>query len=189
MKINFDPEKHEYEVDGVIPPSVTQILKSVGLIDDSFYSDDSAAKGLEIHELTKLIDEGFLKLEKLKHHSYIGYLKAWDKFKFDFGVGLEAIEKRIYHPNYNYAGTLDRIADIKKLKLKNCVIDIKTGQSAKWHGLQLWGYAMAENTENMMCVYIKDNGHYKIDMFEGTKERNRQTWISALNVYNFRYRN
>ena len=186
MKINFDPASHTYEIDGVVYPSVTQILKNVGIIDDRFYASGSADKGREIHELTKLIDEGFLNIDKLNHHSYIGYLKAWEKFKYEFDINIKSIELKIFSSIDNYAGTLDRLADVKKLKLKNCIIDIKTGQPQKWHGVQLWGYALAEHAEDMMAVYIKENGNYKVELFEDVKERNRSTWLSALNVYNFK---
>lgn len=188
MKIEFDATTHTYKVDGVIYPSVTRILKSVGIIDDTYYSNASASKGEEIHELTQLIDEKIITLESLKDNPYVGYVQAWVNFINEYQVTFKAIEKLVASTLHHYSGTMDRRADVGLLKLNDAVIDIKSGQLADWHGVQLWGYAIAEGTENMLAVYLRENGTYKPELFEEKREYNRQIWLSALNVYHFRHK-
>jgi len=61
--ISYDPTLHQYPEDGVVLPSVTEILKPVGLLDTRGFSRESANFGTEVNEATTLID---LKTRKAK---------------------------------------------------------------------------------------------------------------------------
>ena len=55
--LSFDPITHQYRLDGERVPSVTQVLSVCGLIDDTWYTEESRQRGQAIHLATKLLDE------------------------------------------------------------------------------------------------------------------------------------
>jgi len=61
--ISYDPPLHQYPEDGVVLPSVTEILKRGGLLNTRGFSRESANFGTEVNEATTLID---LKTRKAK---------------------------------------------------------------------------------------------------------------------------
>lgn len=79
--ISFDPTLHQYSEDGVVLPSVTEILKRVGLLDTKGFSRESANFGTEVHETTTLIDLGRKTVEEYEDDPRYRHLKAWELFK------------------------------------------------------------------------------------------------------------
>ena len=55
--LQFRAEDHSYHVNGVRLPSVTEILKDVGLIDTTFFAPEHAERGTRVHEATVFWDE------------------------------------------------------------------------------------------------------------------------------------
>ena len=51
-ELTFDEEKHEYRLDGEVLPSVTGILREMGFVDDTYFTEDSAARGTAVHRAT-----------------------------------------------------------------------------------------------------------------------------------------
>lgn len=129
MQIQFDEEKHEYSVDGVKVPSVSEILRPLsadryGKI-DPFVLKAAAEKGTAVHEATRQIDYGFKPEEDFITSPYI---KAYYMFLREVNPEWEMIEKVVgYFPISGeppiYAGTIDRYG---KIDGKPCVVDIKT---------------------------------------------------------------
>ena len=66
----FDPDTHQYWVGGEKVLSVTQILKTCGLIDDTWYTEKGRQRGQAVHLATQLYDEDYItkpvKLKDLK---------------------------------------------------------------------------------------------------------------------------
>ena len=181
MDITFSEERHEYKIDGQIVLSVTQVLKAAKLIDDTWYTKKSCQRGIDIHDITALIDSGITEFESYRNHEYYGYLEAWEKFKDDTKFEAHQIEYIVGHKDYRYAGTLDRLGMMNN---EYVIIDIKTGQPSKVHGLQLTGYEECINNTHivgnlkLVCVHLKINGTY--NMIEYKNEIN--VFLSALNI-------
>ena len=143
--IVFNDKLHEYRVGGIVSPSVSQILKANGLMENFRKSETALNNGtaihraLELHDLCKL-DERSLD-PRLKKCLYL-----WDKFKKEISVGqIIEVEKRVSF-SVLYAGTIDRV-----LKLRNghkMVLDFKSGNPQPWAALQTAGYAMAYDLEH-----------------------------------------
>jgi len=126
--IEFDEEKHEYKVDGVKYPSVTDILEHLtapgyGKV-DKWVLEAAKERGTYIHEVTQDIDLG-LPPEEIDD-GYIGYIEAYMKFLADYEPQWDTIEEQFFCAEYGYCGTIDRTGEIDGFK---CVLDIKTTAS------------------------------------------------------------
>ncbi len=169
--LEYDDKTHTYYLDGSEIKSVTQLLQDVGLMSSKFFTEEGANNGKRRHAVTELYDKEVLDWESVLEED-LPYLQAWIYFKKDYNVKIQAIEQRIYHPLLGYAGTIDRLAEVKNVPT---VIDIKTGAKNKDNELQLILYGlMVENTgqkPNLMTVYIKKNGKYSVEEYDYKNER------------------
>ena len=97
--IEFNKEKHEYKVDGIIRPSVTTILKDVGIIDFSGIPKNileaKSILGTGVHIACELKDKGILDYETLDN-IYLPYLAAWEKFADKYECIIIENEKKIF---------------------------------------------------------------------------------------------
>jgi len=136
--LTLDAETHTYWHEGRKIPSVTQILKGVGLIDTSWFTEEATLRGTCVHEATHLDDLGTLD-ENTVDEAVWPYLEQWRKFRAEMGVTITAMEQMIYSPIYGYAGTLDRTLLFAGNPVE-VLGDIKAGARAKWHALQTAAY-------------------------------------------------
>lgn len=137
MQIQFDEEKHEYSVDGVKVPSVSEILLPLSAdrykdLNQSILSF-AAQRGTAVHEACEAIDYG---LNPQVWFGIEGYVKAYMDFIRDYSPKWEMIEKvvgyvRVPGETPLYAGTIDRYG---KIDGKPCVVDIKTYSSLTTDG-------------------------------------------------------
>ena len=189
MGLEFTAENHIYRLEGVVIPSVTQIIKDAGLVNFDFISDELlAAKadlGNKVHRATELNDNGILDYEDL-HPKLRGYLDSWIKFRKDFDFIPSEIEMIYYHPLYRYAGRVDRIGDLT-------LVDIKSGTVQKTHSLQTAGYAelfnykkpKREQIKRRLAVYLTPE-NYKV--IEHKESSDRNIFLAALTIANYHKR-
>jgi hypothetical protein len=164
--LNFNEERHEYTVDGVLRPSVTQALKDAGLIHTEWYTEEARLRGKAVHAACQFLDEDDLDWNSVLPE-YRGYLAAWERFMHDSCYqisrdpeGRPLIEYRLYHPRFGYCGTLDRQASIGS---GDYLLDIKTGGPEEWHGYQLAGYSQCLSNplaRKRLTVHLQANGRY-----------------------------
>lgn len=139
-RLVFTEEGHSYALDGKPIPSVTSILKKVGAT-SAFYSGDGSAmdRGTRVHEATEMMDA--LGMRPADFPADIrDRLEDWEMFKNALNTHILRIEQKVYSEKYWYCGTLDRLVEINGMPF---ILDIKTGQKAKWHPFQLAAYALA----------------------------------------------
>ena len=132
MKIDFDETKHEYSVNGVRVPSVSEILAPLsaeryGELNKAMV-EQAAARGTAIHEACELIDYGH---EPEENPEIDGYLKAYTMFLMEHNVDWDIIEGVAAYFRTNdekplYAGTIDRFGRVDGIPT---VVDIKTYSS------------------------------------------------------------
>jgi len=163
--LQFDPATHTYQWRGKVVPSVTQVLKDTGLIDDAWYTPESARRGQAVHVATELDDRGELD-ESTVHEKVMPYLLAWRKFRAETGFTPVLIEQWVYNQSAQYAGTVDRVGSLCGQEV---ILDIKTGTAQPWHAWQLAAYQYCFDGFRKYlrrCVYLKDDGTYKIELFK-----------------------
>lgn len=162
--LTYNPETHEYHWRGKLVPSVTQVLKATGLIDDSWYSEESARRGQAVHRAVELDEAGTLDGSTV-HPKVLPYLEAWRQFRRDTGYSSEVREYQVYHQSAQYAGTVD---DRGILQGNKVILDRKTGGPQLWHQFQLAAYAMAHDEPRLyrrIRVQLKPDGSYKVTEF------------------------
>ena len=71
----FDPEEHRFSVNGVVWPSITQVLREAGMIDDRWFDEYSATRGSYVHKICELHEKGILD-PKSVDDDLKGYFKA-----------------------------------------------------------------------------------------------------------------
>jgi hypothetical protein len=172
---SFDEAAHLYTSDGVVVPSVTQILSECGLIDYSGVSQDVLEKkrviGSYVHIASQFIDEGDIDWKSIDA-TLKGYLEAYDKFKTQTGFIPILVEHRgVASLNGSrYGWTIDRYG---LLNGKPAVIELKcTAAEEKSWKVQLAGYTLALEQERpkywtaaklvqRVGLQLKPDGRYK----------------------------
>lgn len=102
----FDPEKHEYTLNGYLVPSVTQILKDMDCISEfSMQSERARERGIMVHIAGSFLPD---RLDWSTVDSRIlGYVLSCAEWFARTGCKVEAQEQRVYIPELDVAGTLD----------------------------------------------------------------------------------
>jgi hypothetical protein len=134
--VTFDQVAHEYFLpDGQRVPSVTEVLSAVGISTDfeglssrsSRIGEAIALKrdiGQALHADAHAFDDDDLDWTTVDPRVE-PYLTAYVTFRANSGVRPTTRERRVFHPQFRYAGTLDgifQLADGRRV-----LIDLKTG--------------------------------------------------------------
>ncbi len=186
----FNAEDHSYVMDGIQLPSVTTILKGAGVIDGRWFNPAATDRGFKVHQMLEFFDDESLDESDIDDQ-LLPYLDGWRNFREETSLRIIDIEKAVWHPSLNYAGTVDRFGLING---EPHIIEIKTGQPAKWHSLQTAAYeacyqklpyyqSQHESREmKRIAVYLNEKKKYKV--IEHPDNRGDfSVFISSLNVY------
>ena len=186
MNLTFDESNHEYRLDGIKLPSVTQVLQGAGLSDFSKVNPELLERakkfGTATHITCALFDDNRLDMKSLDP-ALEPRLEAWILFKRDFGITkFTEIEKQVYSTKYQYAGCLDRLWEDALIEIKTCTTIPKTT------GLQLVGYQGAYEEmykvkiKRRICVQLLD-GTYKMEEYKDRTDF--RVFTSCLSIVNW----
>ena len=153
--VEFIEDGHIYLVDGVITPSVSEILN---FIFPNKYSDvpkqilnSKAEYGSRVHEAIERLEKG----ETLPQLNYLqeASLEQWKKLRSENKIEVIEQEKMVNYENH-YCGRFDMIANVNGAY---SLCDIKTTvkldkESLSW---QLSYYALAHNFKNYETEFEK----------------------------------
>ena len=176
----FEAATHTYAIDGRTVPSVTQVLNDLipGFKAGEWYLN----RGQAVHACAALIAQGVA----FDHDPAIdGQVRAVRRFFAEVKPTVIAVERQIYSERYQYAGTLDLLADING---KWLVIDYKASESAALP-YQLAAYSIAlpphRQTRHGCGVIITEDGSYKMTKFYDLRLY-QQGFLALLTAYNIR---
>lgn len=186
--LEFIPETHEYFYEGRKVPCVSDILEDAGYIDKRFFKPIYAERGKIIHTITQYYDEGDLD-ESSVDTEFAGWLEAYKTFRHDYKDRIEiiGIERLLYSPQYDYAGTADRFITIDG---ESGLIELKSGVPQAWHVLQLTGYSQCFGhavPKKLYALYLKKDGTYKFVELKDPSARN--AWLGAVASYHWKEKN
>jgi hypothetical protein len=136
--LTFTAEGHEYRrADGVLVPSVTEILRATGVSTDfdalmamsatkREQIERARALGTAVHADTHALDDDDLDLTQV-HQEVLPYVQAWATFRQNKGLFPTTRERIVYSPSLGVCGTLDGIFSRHEDAERRILIDIKTG--------------------------------------------------------------
>lgn len=193
MKNNFtyDAEKHEYRLDGLLIPSVTQVLAPLRDFSGipSAVLERKRELGKEVHELTAQYDMGILDPKKVPT-KLLGYVRSWARFiewaGLDGDRKILLIEFFTCSPRWRYGVTPDRLVMYKNTQT---VIEIKTTFAiSPIDALQTAAQAEAIDASRRFTVRLDEKGG--MPEFKEWKEKTDfGTFTAALSIWNWRQRN
>lgn len=132
MNTEFDPITHIGKVNGVIYPSVTQLLTEFGLQDLSRVPEDrleyKRVLGTRVHAATVLLDNGSLDEEHFGTNfpECVPYLNAYRKFREIEGFTPIVKEVRLFSKKYRFHGAMDEVSTHDgRYGDRLCIIDYK----------------------------------------------------------------
>ena len=163
MQIHFDEASHIYFLNGIVTPSVTEVIRAAGQVNTQWCSEEDRDRGTEIHaNILELIKTGKTKTR------YPDHIEAWKRFRDECEVRVLDAEKIVHSREYGFAGRLDIRCDM--FGVSSCVLDIKTGIVADWVRLQVAGYrialkSMGVETRGGFAVHLRADGTYKVTEF------------------------
>lgn len=156
--VKFDPVAHAYYDGARRVPSVTEILHRAGMVDDAWFTPEATELGTRVHQALALSDRGLLDPASVDSR-LLPYLEAWRTFRRVDPQTFAEIEQPRLSANKLFAGTPDRVTDSWD------ILDIKTGSPARWHIVQLGGYAcLLGRVMRLRCVYLSESGTYRVEM-------------------------
>ncbi len=127
----FDEATHIYRLGDRVLPSITQILKECGYVDDTYYTEEHRYRGQYVHWCVRLINENNLDWDDV-HPEFRGYCDAYVKAVKELNIVPISFEEPLYHSVLHFAGTPDIVAE-------DALWELKTGAIMKWAGLQTAG--------------------------------------------------
>jgi hypothetical protein len=134
-----DREKHEYHVDGRKVLSITDCMKSAGVIENVHGSDYDLWVGTATHRAIELHINGTLNYNTLDP-ALVPRVLAWDEFVKHTGFIPRETEKAIYNFNMRVAGMLDVLGEFPDGA--EGIVELKSGNVSKWTGVQTAGQDM-----------------------------------------------
>lgn len=107
-EVSFDPDRHEYRLNGAVVPSVTQILEPIrrelggtaGVLEYKRSIGKALDLAIELHEKNDL---DFATLDP----AVVPFFEAWLAFKRDSGFRVLLNQFVVYSTKLRFAGTLD----------------------------------------------------------------------------------
>lgn len=179
-KILFNSESHLYIVDGIVVPSVSDIMRPLS---EGFYRnipprilDNARKRGVEVHEaIEDYIKFGVIRESKREYvEQFILFLQE---------TGLEPVYSELRLTNGIYAGTVDLL--LKTPENEFVLVDVKATNKINFDLLpvQLCGYRdlLAENGYNVISCQVL---HLKKDDYAYVKiEPSETRWGKLLNEH------
>jgi hypothetical protein len=190
-QIQFNESEHIYTKNGIVLPSVTQIMNPLY---DAVYgkanmnaSDNGKSKGKEIHRaIDDYCEFGMIDISE----EYKPYLYSFIKYLDDKGLTVVASEVMLCHPVYNYAGTIDIIATNPKNQY--VMIDNKTGGlQALLHSVQLQAYTDMWSANKMpeiaykVALGLSDKG-YEEKVYSKYDAKAKSVFDACYKIHNFK---
>lgn len=194
--IEYNDERHEYKINGVVAPSVTQVIAPLAP-DFSFINSDMLKRasnfGKAVHAACEFEDYGTLDESSLDP-ALIPYLNAWRKCKADLRIVVGHNEEIVFSKAWHVAGRLDKVVEMNN---RMAIIDIKTCSTLhRVIGVQLAGYELCARDMGKVsgvreieryAVRLKENGDYDMKKYEDPTDKD--AFIACTQLFHWRKNN
>lgn len=172
----FDAHLHEYRIDGVRVPGISELLDKGGLVNgQAYFTEESRRRGTIVHDLTKDFDLGVDLGDELKRSPYRGFCLGYMAAVAALQPEWEEIEVFDIHPVLRFGGRKDRFGSVF---VKPTVAEIKSAAKARHHQIQTALQAllvahrrqMKPTAVQRLCIYVKHSGKYSVEIHEDTRD-------------------
>jgi len=121
----------------------TEALVLLGIFDPTRYPVEARDRGDRVHRHTAARDVGRRKRHPLEPTDR-PYVVSWDEYLAIWLPEFVLVEAQLWHPDLRVAGTVDRVAIIRRRGVRPhlATIDLKTGDREPWHRYQLSIYQL-----------------------------------------------
>jgi hypothetical protein len=168
VPFRFDHAAHRY-IDlatGRTLPHITGMLEAAGLVDDLWFTEESAARGTLVHRLTADYDLGALDVDQVDGLGRPYLLAHVDAMKV-LQPEILRVEEPFVHPIHRYGGRPDRVIRYQGVA---GVLELKTAAPADSHPVQtalqaiLVAPALFLPAESLvrLCLYLQPSGKWKV---------------------------
>jgi hypothetical protein len=167
LGFRFDADAHLYYYQGVIVPHITELLDRGGWIDDTWYTEESSERGVQVHRLTADYDLGAIDVASCRS-AYRGYLLSHVKAFSIMRPKILAVEEPAVHPELRFGGRPDR--ELLAYDL-HAVLEGKSGDPTRAHQIQtaLQAILLAPRAHlpaealARFALYWKGSGKFKLE--------------------------
>ncbi len=176
----FDEATHTYAINGRPVPHVTAVLSD--LLPGFRASDWYLQRGRAIHACAAMVGRGIA----FEHDPRIaGQVEAVRRFYREVQPEVVEVEWPVYSERFQYAGTVDLIAVLKKFPL---IVDYKASLTPSTV-FQCAAYALAypHPINHGVGIELHEDGTYKMSEIWDLK-RAKQEWLALLGAHNIRAR-
>lgn len=171
---------------------VTGVLATSGLQDRSWFTEADRLRGQLVH---RAIEQRVKRPELTADYDALvggAFVRGFDTFLADTALRIDACEEQLADDQLMVAGTLDlrgRFMDAESAGDRIDVIDVKTGSTPPWVGLQLAGYARllpptVRTRVRRWCLTLKADGTYRLDPL--TKRSDDTVFMAAVAIAQFK---
>lgn len=182
--VEFKEEDHTYWSDGRRVPSVTECLKSVGLIPGlEFVSDDAVMFGTRVHRMIHFYNKGTLDMATVTEDLKPA-LGAYREFEAATGFVPYQWEQRVLDAQLWVAGTFD-VSGFFPRQIAAGYVDLKSGIVKPWTAIQLAGYARcAGNPYGRRFGLSVRQGKPRMEEFKNVNDQG--LFVSAVSIHNWK---
>lgn len=145
--------------------SVSQVCRVLAGEPDRAADPLAAQRGTDLHQIFALLLAARQGLSEppvipAPYQGYVAAMQAWIGAADPQAVQVEVARR---HPRLPYAGTIDCVGLLQRGAYG--VLDLKTGQPARWHAVQIRAYRelLEERAARMWILYVHPDGTYRLD--------------------------
>ena len=195
----FDAAAHEYRLNGVRLPSVTQITQGLTNYDGipAEILERKRLIGSATHLASEFYDNGILD-ESTVDPVCEGYFQAYKAFRRDHAAKIWCNEKRLFSERHGYAGTLDRVfefcgghkgfwmaGDFVQIDLKT-VAQLQPATAVQMAGYQLMlpPLPVPRTRVKRVALQLKPNATYKLEPYIDPDDE--QVFLASLRTFKWK---
>lgn len=193
--LTFHESAHQYFWNDKPVINVTRVLEP--LCDYSMIPaatlETAQQKGVAVHKMVELDCKG--EIDEGDENSLPAWMRPalvqWRKFVVDCNFEMLESERRVFHPTYHYAGTLDLLGlmhgeyaliDIKRSFYAGPVIGLQTAAYLDAYGTVEKGTKKAKR----YALRLNETGPYRLEPFEDKSDFG--TFLALLTIQRWRER-
>lgn len=181
--VDFKEEDHTYWTEGRRVPSVTECLKSVGLMPGmEFVSDEAVLFGTRVHRMLHFYNKGTLDMNTVTD-DILPALNAYTEFVMATGFKPRRWERRVFDAQLWVAGQYDVEGELASGQ--QAFIDFKSGIVKAWTAIQVAGYARCAGAPHARRFGLSvGNGKPKLIEFKNPNDVG--LFVSAVSIHNWK---